>query len=188
MLNDFVVQYDKALIARRSAEEDQDFRTRNSKPTLHGDHPIEAMAAECYTRNIYDIFKIEWKASSDCGHEKVSKDSHLVKYRVGYLQGNKEKWKIVEYKVSTDIFASCSCAKFETYGILCKHILYIMKRKLVKSIPDHYILPRWTMKATYKDGNTGTTWVGTNNNGAEEISLLTIWLIRSKVNKVLEDG
>nr|GFB96966.1 hypothetical protein [Tanacetum cinerariifolium] len=54
MLNDFIVQYDKALSARRGAKEDQDFRTMNSKPTLHGDHPIEAMAAECYTRNIYD--------------------------------------------------------------------------------------------------------------------------------------
>ena len=44
------------------------------------------------------------------------------------------------------------------------------------------------MKATYKDGNIGTTCACTDNNGAEEISLLTIWLIRSKVNKVLEDG
>lgn len=57
MLNDFVVQYEKAVSLRRSAEEEQDFRTLNSKPKLQSDHPIEAMAAECYTRNIYGIFK-----------------------------------------------------------------------------------------------------------------------------------
>nr|GEU67190.1 protein FAR1-related sequence 5-like [Tanacetum cinerariifolium] len=61
-------------------------------------------------------------------------------------------------------------------------------RKLVTSIPNHYLLPRWTMKATFMDENTGISWGGTINNGSEEISLLTIWLIRSKVNKVLEDG
>jgi hypothetical protein len=67
MLNEFVVQYDKAVSSRRSAEKDQDFRTLNSKPTLYSNHPIEEMAATCYTRNIYDIFKKEWKASFDCG-------------------------------------------------------------------------------------------------------------------------
>ncbi|GJZ19913.1 protein FAR1-related sequence 5 [Tanacetum coccineum] len=33
MLNDFVVQYDKAVNSRRSAEGEQDFRTLDSKPT-----------------------------------------------------------------------------------------------------------------------------------------------------------
>ncbi|GJZ68868.1 FAR1-related sequence 5-like protein [Tanacetum coccineum] len=49
MLNDFVVQYDKAVSSRRSAEKDQDFRTLNSKPTLYSNHPIEEMATTCYT-------------------------------------------------------------------------------------------------------------------------------------------
>ncbi|GJV35725.1 putative ribonuclease H-like domain-containing protein [Tanacetum coccineum] len=86
LLNDFVVQYDKAVNSRRSAEGDQDFRTLDSKPTLHSDHPIEAMVAKCYTRNIYEIFKKEWKASGDCGHEKISKVYDLVKYRVGFIK------------------------------------------------------------------------------------------------------
>ncbi|GJU35149.1 FAR1-related sequence 5-like protein [Tanacetum coccineum] len=98
ILHDFVQQYDKAISSRRGAEKDQDFRTLNSKPTLHGDHPIEAMAEECYTRKIYEIFRKEWKASFDCGHKKVIKDSCYVTYRVGYLQGNMENWKIVKCK------------------------------------------------------------------------------------------
>ncbi|KAL6537545.1 hypothetical protein OROMI_026079 [Orobanche minor] len=93
MLNDFVLQYEKALSSRRRAQEDEDFRTLDSQPTLYSDYPIEVMAAKCYTRNIYEIFKKEWKASVDCGHEKISKDAEVVKYRVGYLAGNKEGWK-----------------------------------------------------------------------------------------------
>ncbi|GKD90765.1 FAR1-related sequence 5-like protein, partial [Tanacetum coccineum] len=84
---------DHSWLAKMHVEADQDLRTTNSKPTLHGDHPIEAMASECFTRNIYEVFKKEWKAS---GHEKLSKDSYFVKYRVGYLNGDKENWKIVE--------------------------------------------------------------------------------------------
>ncbi|GJU04403.1 FAR1-related sequence 5-like protein [Tanacetum coccineum] len=130
MLNDFVVQYDKAVNSRRSAEGDQDFRTLDSKPTLHSNHPIEAMAA---------------------------------KY-----------------------FATCSCARFETCGILCKHILYIMKRKLLVSIPDHYILPRWKMKATYNGGSIGKRWRRVHDNANQQVSFMTLWSIRSKFNKLLE--
>nr|GEU69652.1 protein FAR1-related sequence 5-like [Tanacetum cinerariifolium] len=71
----------------------------------------------------YDKAK-EWKASFDCGHEILSTDGVKVIYRVG----------------------------FETSGIWCKHILYIMRRESLTTIPDHYIIPMWTMKATYKVG------------------------------------
>ncbi|KAK1425976.1 hypothetical protein QVD17_14643 [Tagetes erecta] len=69
MLNEFVIQYDKAVTARRAAEEDEDFKTMNSKPILSSVSLIEAKA------------------------DKID--------------------------------VTCSCAKFETYGILCKHILYM---------------------------------------------------------------
>ncbi|GJS85390.1 FAR1-related sequence 5-like protein [Tanacetum coccineum] len=110
------------------------------------------MAATCYTQDIYVIFKKEWKTSFDCGHEISSIDGVKVIYRVGFLKGNKKNWKIVEYNVTSDIYVTCSCARFETSGILCKHILYIMRRESLTTIPNHYIIPRWTMKATYKVG------------------------------------
>ncbi|GJR17845.1 FAR1-related sequence 5-like protein [Tanacetum coccineum] len=90
MLNEVVVQYDKAVSSRRSAKKDQDFRTLNLKPTLYSNHLIEEMAATCYTWNIYAIFKKEWKASFDCGHEILSADGVKVIYRVGFLKGYKE--------------------------------------------------------------------------------------------------
>ena len=180
MLNDFVVQYDKAVNLHRSAEGEHDFRTLDSKPTLHSDHPIEAMAANV-------ILEIFMKYSRKSGrHKKTSKVDELVKYHVGFLKGNKEHWKIVEHKVGSYFFATCSCARFETCGIFCKHILYIMKRNPLTSIPDHYILPRWTMKATYNAGSIGTGLRGVNDNATKQVSFMTLWSIRSKFNKVLE--
>ncbi|PWA50461.1 FAR1 DNA binding domain, FHY3/FAR1 family [Artemisia annua] len=101
---------------------------------------------------------------------------------------NMENWEVVECKVSSEFFASCSYAKFETFGILCKHILYIMRRKLFTAIPSHYILPRWTMKAIDLVGSTGTEWRGNNDDATNEVSLLTLWSLRAKFTKLLEDG
>lgn len=64
---------------------------------------------------------------------------------------------------------SCSCRKFETFGILCCHAIKILDAKDIKSIPDQYILKRWTrgakngfVKDTHennveKDHNLGNT-------------------------------
>nr|KAJ0224579.1 hypothetical protein LSAT_V11C100000940 [Lactuca sativa] len=42
MLNEFVVQYDKAVESRRADKEDEDFKTMNSRPVLSSVHLIEA--------------------------------------------------------------------------------------------------------------------------------------------------
>ena len=44
MLNEFVIQFDKAVDTRIAVEEDEDFKTMNSKPFLSSIHPIEAKA------------------------------------------------------------------------------------------------------------------------------------------------
>nr|KAJ0205697.1 hypothetical protein LSAT_V11C500283850 [Lactuca sativa] len=70
MLNAFVLQYDKAVESRRATEEDEDFKTMNSRAVLSSVHPIEAKAGECYTRNVFEIFKKEWiEATSNLTHE-----------------------------------------------------------------------------------------------------------------------
>ncbi|KAL7605571.1 hypothetical protein Lser_V15G18762 [Lactuca serriola] len=49
-----------AVESRRAAEEDEDFKTMNSRPVLSSVHPIEAKAGQCYTRKMFDNFKKEW--------------------------------------------------------------------------------------------------------------------------------
>ncbi|KAK2981698.1 hypothetical protein RJ640_013096, partial [Escallonia rubra] len=46
--------------------------------------------------------------------------------------------------------STCSCAKFEIEGMLCKHILYTMKNKKLLDLPKHCILPRRMIVARYK--------------------------------------
>jgi len=46
-----------------------------------------------------------------------------------------------------DTTIKCSCRRFEQFGLLCRHIFYILKLYDVKEFPRKYILKRWTREA-----------------------------------------
>ncbi|KAK2975138.1 hypothetical protein RJ640_010818 [Escallonia rubra] len=142
----------QSVYSRRYDEEDEDFKTMNSKAILSSDHPIEAKAGEWYTRSMFEIFKKEWNASVGCSHITLSKEPNFTKYKVGLITVDKGKWRTVYYDSSKDVKVSCACAKFETAGTLCKHILYVLKKKKMTNLPEYYILPRCTNHARYKVG------------------------------------
>ncbi|XP_062006078.1 protein FAR1-RELATED SEQUENCE 1-like [Rosa rugosa] len=68
---------------------------------------------------------------------------YLVKKRRDHIQ---KDWEIV-YDKHTDL-ASCTCKKFQSEGIPCRHILgCLLKVQEVDYLPDQYILNRWTKAA-----------------------------------------
>ncbi|GJW97933.1 FAR1-related sequence 5-like protein [Tanacetum coccineum] len=90
MLNEFVIQFDKAVDTRRAAEEDEDFKTTNSRPILSSIHPIEAKAGECYTKKIFELFQKEWiEATTNLTHETKSKSEEKSSYWVGRVNVDK---------------------------------------------------------------------------------------------------
>ncbi|XP_061343800.1 protein FAR1-RELATED SEQUENCE 5-like [Gastrolobium bilobum] len=186
MLNDFVIQYDKAIKSRRDAEEDEDFKTINTKAILETAHPIEAIAGKRYTRKMFEIFKKGWKAAiGDYFHEKISTDNNYTKYRVGSREVDKKWWAIVDYHLKETFTDRCSCAKFETMGILCRHILYIMKKKQMMTFPEKYILSRWTMDTSYRVENFAGIHIETTTN---EVSALSLWLVQSKFTMAISEA
>nr|XP_043615775.1 protein FAR1-RELATED SEQUENCE 5-like [Erigeron canadensis] len=94
MLNEFVVQYDNAVKSRRKAEEDEDFRTINSRPVLSSLNPIEAKAGTRYTSNIFEDFQKEWiQATNNLTHETLTKNVEEIIYKVGQLDIEK-RWTL----------------------------------------------------------------------------------------------
>ncbi|XP_023754910.1 protein FAR1-RELATED SEQUENCE 5-like [Lactuca sativa] len=167
------IQYDKAVASRRAAEEDEDFKTMNSRPVLSSVHPIEA--------------KAEWiEANNNLTHETLSKSIEESKYQVGRLDVDKTYWRIVTFRSLNQVSVTCSCAKYETHGILCKHSLYVMKKRHVQTLPGHYILPRWTLNARYKVGSVS---IGLSDMNTENgFSTFTLWCVRSNFNKLIEQA
>jgi hypothetical protein len=41
----------------------------------------------------------------------------------------------------------CSCRRFEQFGLLCRHVFYILKMLDIREFPKQYILRRWTREA-----------------------------------------
>ncbi|XP_077247636.1 uncharacterized protein LOC143887436 [Tasmannia lanceolata] len=98
---------------------------------------------------------------------------------------NEEEWKSykVIYDVSEGVNATCECAMFETAGILCKHILRIMDMRRLGSIPERYLLNRWTIGARYQVNSFASTSIG----DSDEVTSFERWCITSRVHKVLDE-
>ncbi|XP_061342591.1 uncharacterized protein LOC133288784 [Gastrolobium bilobum] len=70
-------------------------------------------------------------------------------------------------------------------GILCKHILYIFKKKQMMTLPEKYILTRWTMNASYKVENLLSVHSETTNS---EVSALSLLSTHSKCNLAISEA
>ncbi|XP_077246394.1 protein FAR1-RELATED SEQUENCE 5-like [Tasmannia lanceolata] len=182
-LEEFVVQYEKALVARRKKEAEEDWRTKSSHAVLKTKSTLEADAAKCYTRKIFDLFQLQFLASIDCWEYKESENGNVTEYKV--RMRNEEEWKSykVIYDVSEGVNATCECAMFETAGILCKHILRIMDMRRLGSIPQRYLLNRWTIGARYQVNSFASTTIG----DGDEVTSFERWCITSRVHKVLDE-
>ncbi|XP_077248376.1 protein FAR1-RELATED SEQUENCE 5-like [Tasmannia lanceolata] len=182
-LPEFVKQYAKALADRRKKESEEDFRTKSSNVVLISRNKLEAQGGKCYTRTMFNIFQSEFKDSNDCWYELLGENGNVTEYSVGLSDDEPWKWCKVVYEESDEgVKATCACAKFETVGILCKHILRIMSLKRLSCIPERYILNRWTIGARFHiDGGVG---IGEDDN--DDVTPVEKWYIISKCQRVVE--
>ncbi|XP_020246346.1 protein FAR1-RELATED SEQUENCE 5-like [Asparagus officinalis] len=185
-LHEFVTQYEKAVTHRRLSEAHEDFKSLNTKPVMLLGHPIEIQAGEMYTRNMFDVFHTEFKGFGTEFCEELRKDGDIVEYKICKFT-DREKWEVVTYEQSSHIQFCCTCALFETNGVVCRHILSLMIAMQMDSLPDHYILHRWTIHARHRNIGVGNIIFGRNITRCEEkINLLKSWALRAKFNNVLE--
>ncbi|XP_020267021.1 protein FAR1-RELATED SEQUENCE 5-like [Asparagus officinalis] len=185
-LHEFVTQYEKAVTHRRLSEAHEDFKSLNTKPVMLLGHPIEIQAGEMYTRNMFDVFHTEFKGFGTEFCEELRKDGDIVEYKVCKFT-DRGKWEVVTYEQSSQMQFCCTCALFETNGVVCRHILSLMMARQMDSLLDHYILHRWTIHARHRNIGVGNIVFGRNITSCEEkINLLKSWALRAKFNNVLE--
>jgi hypothetical protein len=161
-LVEFWMRFDSAIEAQRHKELLADNNTLHSIPQLKLQIDLEKHDREIYTHENFYIFQRElWSACVDCGIEgkKEGVESSLFSIMDNIVVNNIKvsKQREVVYHHS-DHIAHCSCKMFESEGMPCRHILFILKGKGLNKIPSHYIVNRWTKLATSKpifdcDGN-----------------------------------
>nr|GMD82233.1 protein FAR1-RELATED SEQUENCE 5-like [Ipomoea batatas] len=79
----------------------------------------------------------------ECCVLSVSMDGDVKRVEV---EGENGVVCVVVFHMS-ETTASCSCRMFERVGLLCRHIFLVFKDARVDSIPDCYIVSRWTRDA-----------------------------------------
>ncbi|XP_020266584.1 protein FAR1-RELATED SEQUENCE 12-like [Asparagus officinalis] len=139
-----------------------------------------------YTCNMFDVFQTKFKGFGIEFCEKLRKDGDIVEYKICKFT-DREKWEVVTYEQSRQMQFCCTCALFETNGVVCRHILSLMIARQMDSLPDHYILHRWTIHARHRNIGIDNIVFGRNITSYEEkINLLKSWVLRAKFNNALK--
>ncbi|XP_022750496.1 protein FAR1-RELATED SEQUENCE 5-like [Durio zibethinus] len=125
LMSKFVIQYKKALDARYNKNREKIFKSINSKSILKTFYPMKKEALEYVTK-------------------KITVNEQVFRYRVHEF--DKEKPEYIVTFVSLSATTTCSCHMFEFVGILCRHQLTILIKKM-HSLPDQYVLKWWTRDA-----------------------------------------
>ncbi|XP_074318600.1 protein FAR-RED ELONGATED HYPOCOTYL 3-like [Silene latifolia] len=123
-------------------------QSKSSFPDLATPLDLEKHAAETYTPRIFEEFKVEIKvACFTCAIGDKEKDkNHAILYIDVKDRERKKDYK-VGYKTA-EVKLVCNCKKFERHGILCRHILCVLKDYGFEKIPSEYVLNRWSKLAT----------------------------------------
>jgi len=149
-LVEFWMRYESPFELQRYGQLQFDNKTSSSVLLLKTTKDLERHTSEIYTFANFYKFQVEfWNACIDGEIE----DRELVDE--GFIitvvdnTRNKSKKRQVTYNPSNHM-ARCSCKMFECEGILCYHILCVLKGKALRELPSYYVVNRWTKMATYK--------------------------------------
>lgn len=101
----------------------------------------------CFIHTLFYDFQQECEATCfACGIESCNSCyGDGEEFSVVYDNERRKNYDVIFYTSSND--STCSCRKFESEGILCRHILFIMKGKFLCEIPSKYLLRRWSKDA-----------------------------------------
>jgi len=144
------MQYESALELQRYGQLQLDNETSSLMPLLKTTKDLEKHASEIYTFvNFYKFQDEFWNACMDCEIEDRQPIIEGFIITVVDNTRNKSKKRPVIYNPSNPM-AHCSCMMFECEGIVCCHILCVLKGKPLYELPSHYIVNRWTKMAVYK--------------------------------------
>ncbi|KAG6490955.1 hypothetical protein ZIOFF_052287 [Zingiber officinale] len=161
-LRDLVTQFDKAMVGQFEKELQADFDSSHTKPVLRTPSPMEKRASEVYTKTIFALFQEELSESAGFLMEKVT-DGVVSKYHVTKVE-DASKAYIVTHNASSKCI-NCSCSMFEFSGIQCRHVLRVLIITGILTLPDEYILKRWTKNAKSSGFSCEDHSVYQNNSG-----------------------
>lgn len=144
-VSQFFKHFERVVEDKRYNELVCEFESRHKLAKLRYEHsPILIQLADVYTPTIFNLFSDEFSLflAASIRERNVSQ----VPFSYVVIMAKKEgEWRVLFDPVNSSI--TCTCRKFETFGVLCCHALKVFDANDVKAIPNQYILKRWTRDA-----------------------------------------
>ncbi|XP_074290797.1 protein FAR1-RELATED SEQUENCE 9-like [Silene latifolia] len=145
-LVEFWMRFQSAMDQQRHTQKQHDRDSDYTLPQLATSLHLEAHASKVYTHAIFKDFQQEAVASmcslSVGGFTPPVDGTEVIVVTGARMQ---KRYQVVFNSTSTD--AECSCKFFNRKGIIYRHIIWVFSGKQVRTLPDKYILMRWTKNA-----------------------------------------
>ncbi|XP_024636609.2 protein FAR-RED IMPAIRED RESPONSE 1-like [Medicago truncatula] len=146
-LKQFVEQYDNALKDKIEKENMADFSSFNRIIACISHFGFESQFQKAYTNAKFKEFQVEVASMMYCHAFFERIEAMNLTYCVTESKKVFDEVKDIMFKVffnEKDFEIRCTCCLFEFKGILCRHILCVLKLTAkTESVPSCYILPRW---------------------------------------------
>ena len=147
LLIDFILRFNRVLAHQHHEDLNADHVDINEKPVLKLPLEMEKQMAKIYTRKIFYKFQDElWHSLVIMPQIESENDTHKMYTIQSCGNGDAPRVRKIAYDKDLD-FASCSCKKFESEGIPCRHILATLRLFGNIPLPNQYIMKRWTKGA-----------------------------------------
>jgi len=146
-LKQFVEQYDNALRDKIEKENMADFSSFNTIIACVSQFGFESQFQKAFTNAKFKEFQLEVASMMYCNacFDKVEGSNSI--FSVTECRKVFDKFRDIVFMVvfeEKDFKIKCTCCLFEFKGILCKHILCVLKLTgKTDSVPPNYILARW---------------------------------------------
>ncbi|KAK1429767.1 hypothetical protein QVD17_11985 [Tagetes erecta] len=145
-LLEFLTHFETAIESQRHNQRKNDHDTRYTRPQLKTDFVLEKQASQIYTKTLFLDVQVEIVGIEKCINVKLENIDGFTKFFIKDFDQLCNSYFEVMFRPE-DTTIHCSCRRFEQFGLLCRHIFYILKLYDVKEFPRKYILKRWTREA-----------------------------------------
>jgi len=146
-LQQFMVQYENAIRQKAEKECEADYASLNTTIRCGSHSIIERQFQAEYTHAKFAEVQHKFRCKMNCMIKNVFVEAGSSKYHVKeefmWKGQSVDKYHDVMFDHHT-LDIQCTCLLFEFRGILCRHCLVVYAQKGVRSVPDKYVLKRWS--------------------------------------------
>ncbi|CAL1394457.1 unnamed protein product [Linum trigynum] len=142
-LLEFVNDFDRALRHFKENEVKADFKSNYGTPELRNTclRSLEISGASVYSREAFFTFREQLEASNGCIMTRsFERSSHRV-YEMTMYEDSEVVIEVTYQPTTSEM--ECSCYKFRSTGMLCAHMIYVLREQRVKELLSELVLPRW---------------------------------------------